>query len=246
MSTSDHEKTSDDLHMFEDMPRLLDTLRLVSREVLGPETRGSGSKPTLASPLKPSAQEFHSCTFTMRRKSPLFSDHLANTVLCLDVESTCIDTDTPKYSHLSPKEISNLRFSYPNEIIEWSVALLQWERSSDLERGEFRLAIVDTYDRFVRPTWNTEVTEYCHNLTGITQVRDSGRTAPISGTQSSCKAHVDQAESFNEVLADFDQTFVKKHGLFTPSNKTIWVTDGPWVSSYRHSSRAARSWSMGT
>lgn len=44
------------------------------------------------------------------------------------------------------------------------------------------------------------------------------------------QAQVDKAPTYPEMLKTFNKTFIKKHGLFTRENKTVWVCDGPWVS----------------
>ena len=75
----------------------------------------------------------------------------------------------------------------------------------------WHLEIVDEYRRYVRPTWKPQLSEFCTELTGITQET------------------VDSAETFKQVLQDFEATFCKQHSLFTPENSTVWVTDGPWV-----------------
>jgi len=78
---------------------------------------------------------------------------------------------------------------YPNEIIEWPVILLQWRQipststshsdpttsedteESTTEGGEWRLEKVAEFHSYVKPTWNPILSQFCTELTGITQVR---------------------------------------------------------------------------
>ncbi|GAA5910198.1 3'-5' exonuclease [Sporobolomyces salmoneus] len=133
--------------------------------------------------------------------------------LVCDVEATCENIQG------NPK----LAFSYPNEIIEWPVILLQWRRRKIESRNplldehvqeegeeEWELYEVDEFHSFVKPTWAPELSEFCTELTGITQDQ------------------VDSAPTFQEVLKKFEKEFITKHELFTKSNQTIWITDGPW------------------
>ena len=76
---------------------------------------------------------------------------------------------------------------------------------------EFELTIVDEYRRFVKPVWRPTLSQFCTELTGITQ------------------ADVNSADSFVDVLYDFQRSFMIKYDLFSPTSKTTWVTDGPWV-----------------
>lgn len=77
--------------------------------------------------------------------------------------------------------------SYPNEIIEWPVILLQWQRStvgnrceqdddndddddeSEAEDKDWHLVQVDEFHSFVKPTWANRLSSFCTELTGITQ-----------------------------------------------------------------------------
>ncbi|GAA6022801.1 hypothetical protein JCM11491_006411 [Sporobolomyces phaffii] len=127
--------------------------------------------------------------------------------LVFDVEATCESIPG------NPK----LAFSYPNEIIEWPVILLQWrERPPDSSTptstsiSTFELVVVDEFHSFVRPNWNPELSEFCTDLTGISQEQ------------------VDEAPRFQKLLRRFEKDFIAKHALFTKENETVWVTDGPW------------------
>ncbi|KAM0792361.1 hypothetical protein ACM66B_005041 [Microbotryomycetes sp. NB124-2] len=125
--------------------------------------------------------------------------------LVLDVEATCVDIKDAR-----------LAFSYPNEIIEWPVQLLQWrssagDPSSDNDAAQtWSLHVVDEYHSYVRPRWQPQLDKYCTELTGITQHK------------------VDSAPTFPTLLRNFKRDFIDKHGLFSDTNKTTWVTDGPW------------------
>lgn len=71
--------------------------------------------------------------------------------------------------------------SFPNEIIEFPVVLLQWKKLSppspftaeDEEPAEWTLEVVDEFQSFVRPTWRPRLSAFCTELTGITQVSSS-------------------------------------------------------------------------
>ncbi|KAH9446871.1 hypothetical protein MJO28_016111 [Puccinia striiformis f. sp. tritici] len=139
-------------------------------------------------PEKPANQSFHS-------------------FLCIDFESTCINADDPTLNNPTRLSKDQLMWLYPNEIIEWPVILLQWRTS---QRGNWELYEAGRYRQFVRPVWRPILSQFCSDLTGISQ------------------DEVDQAMTLDGVLRDFDQNFVKPRQLFTPGNQTIWVTDGPW------------------
>lgn len=146
--------------------------------------------------------------------------------LVLDFEATC-------QQHVAGQ---GSRFDFPNEIIEFPVLLLQWRRkttnmsdkgaptdntSSDSceeqdvdseEEGDhaWTLEVVDEFRRFVRPTWRPKLSDFCTDLTGITQ------------------EDIDQADDFVQVLQEFRASFIQPYKLFTKYNKTTWVTDGQW------------------
>lgn len=110
----------------------------------------------------------------------------------------------------SPRNLAKhqLAWLYPNEIIEWPVILLQWSMNSN--DGLWQLRETARYRRFVRPVWRPTLSQFCINLTGISQV------------------DIDRAMTLDQVLRDFDANFIKPHKLFTAENRTVWVTDGPW------------------
>jgi hypothetical protein len=47
---------------------------------------------------------------------------------------------------------------------------MRWKDKSDEGRAS-QLEIVDEFRSFVKPTWRPQLSQYCTNLTGITQVR---------------------------------------------------------------------------
>ncbi|KAI8602208.1 ribonuclease H-like domain-containing protein [Dissophora ornata] len=89
--------------------------------------------------------------------------------LCFDVEATC----ERGYS-----------FEFPNEVIEFPVVLLD---GSTLE-------VVDEFHSYVRPTYRPTLSDFCVELTGISQET------------------IDAAPTFTEVLALF-QDWLTKHGI---------------------------------
>ncbi|EMD38613.1 hypothetical protein CERSUDRAFT_105200 [Gelatoporia subvermispora B] len=119
--------------------------------------------------------------------------------LVLDVEATCIEG--------SP------RGEYPNEIIEWPVCLLRWRDKND--NGEAKsLEVVDEFRSFVRPTWRPELSDFCKNLTGITQQQ------------------VDDTPTFAKVMESF-RDFMIRHGLIDVETgkrltRFCWCCDGPY------------------
>lgn len=91
--------------------------------------------------------------------------------LVLDVEATCED--------------GSGAFDYPNEIIaspsthlhneltitcvqEWPVCLLRWKDKHEGGLAEC-LEVVSEFRSFVKPTWKPRLSEFCKQLTGVTQ-----------------------------------------------------------------------------
>ncbi|KAA1471259.1 hypothetical protein DENSPDRAFT_775988 [Dentipellis sp. KUC8613] len=118
--------------------------------------------------------------------------------LVLDVEATCLQgTD----------------FQWPNEIIEWPVCLLKWTDKQQSGAAS-RLQIVDEFRSFVKPTWRPRLSQFCTDLTGITQEQ------------------VDAAPHFPDVAEAF-AAFLVKNGLIHPGTRErtvrfCWCTDGPF------------------
>ncbi|KAL7751084.1 hypothetical protein RI367_003664 [Sorochytrium milnesiophthora] len=117
--------------------------------------------------------------------------------LVVDVEATCVE---------------EVRFDYPNEIIEFPCILL------DAATGDK----IDEYHAFVKPKVNTQLSPYCRQLTGIQQ------------------SDIDKAPLFADMLADFEE-WLCKHELLLPAGagesaeytrnplkSFCFVTDGPW------------------
>lgn len=75
--------------------------------------------------------------------------------LVLDVEATCEE---------------GTGFEWPNEIIEWPVCLMRWKDKSDQGKA-CQLEIVDEFRSFVKPTWRPQLSQFCTDLTGITQAQ---------------------------------------------------------------------------
>ncbi|GAA6062463.1 hypothetical protein JCM10212_005366 [Sporobolomyces blumeae] len=164
-------------------------------------TSSSSSRPTTPAPIDDRDRE-------TRPPGQLYDSYLV-----FDVEATC------ERMELIPR----LAFSYPNEIIEWPVILLQWRKrprpvpnaapprdDDDDPAWEWKLEQVDEFHSYVKPTWRPRLSDFCTQLTGITQ------------------ADVDAAPIFPRLLRNFHAEFIVPHRLFTPRNKTVWVTDGPW------------------
>ncbi|KAF8630061.1 hypothetical protein AX15_003121 [Amanita polypyramis BW_CC] len=118
--------------------------------------------------------------------------------LVLDVEATC-------------RQGGGLDF--PNEIIEFPICLLRWkDRTPDNHSS--KLEVVAKFRSFVRPSWRPILTEFCKELTGITQDQ------------------VDRSPLFPEVLALCYQ-FLAENGLidFETGRRLVrycWCSDGPF------------------
>ncbi|KAK9768385.1 hypothetical protein K7432_001045 [Basidiobolus ranarum] len=103
--------------------------------------------------------------------------------LCFDVEATC---ERGKF------------MEFPNEIIEFPVVLL--------DGATFR--VVDEFHAYVRPTKNPVLSQFCIELTGISQ------------------CVVDVSPTFEEVLALFG-IWLMERGLFIEYS-CAFITDGPF------------------
>ncbi|KAG9073010.1 hypothetical protein KI688_000791 [Linnemannia hyalina] len=100
--------------------------------------------------------------------------------LCFDVEATC--------------ELG-FRFEFPSEVIEFPIVLLD---GSTLE-------IVDEFHSYVRPIHRPILSDFCKELTGISQET------------------VDNAPTFVEVLARFED-WLTSHGIILSDNDTTAST----------------------
>lgn len=109
--------------------------------------------------------------------------------LCvLDVEATC-----DEFSGFS---------NYCHEIIEFPVVVI------DLRNGG---EVVDEFHSYVRPTVNSTLTDFCSQLTGISQEQ------------------VDSAPTLPEVLAQFDEWRLARDFAWTAERKDFaFAADGPW------------------
>ncbi|PPQ68968.1 hypothetical protein CVT24_000357 [Panaeolus cyanescens] len=118
--------------------------------------------------------------------------------LVLDIEGTCkLGTD----------------FNYPNEIIELPVCILEWKDKSE-DGTAATLEIVNEFRTFVKPTWRPQLSDFCKELTGISQEQ------------------VDAAPTFSEVLVHLE-AFLVDNGLIEEGTgkrlkKFCWCSDGPF------------------
>lgn len=110
-------------------------------------------------------------------------------LLIIDYEATC----------------TSLNVNFKHEIIEFPMVLV------DVEKKE----IVDKFQAYCKPTINPRLTEFCTELTGITQEM------------------VDKAEKFPVVFQQAEE-WMRNHGLLGQSGnrrnrqKFVVVCDGPW------------------
>ncbi|KAF9533379.1 ribonuclease H-like domain-containing protein [Crepidotus variabilis] len=129
---------------------------------------------------------------------PLRSKQYYDAFLVVDVEGTCkLGTD----------------FNYPNEIIEFPVCIVEWRDRSEDGLGSV-LEVVDEFRSFVKPTWRPTLSNFCTQLTGITQEQ------------------VDSSPHFPEVLEHLE-AFLVKNGLIEQGTrqrlkKFCWCSDGPF------------------
>ncbi|KAJ3326986.1 3'-5' exoribonuclease 1 [Blyttiomyces sp. JEL0837] len=108
-----------------------------------------------------------------------------------DVEATCI-----------PRSISAKSKDYPNEIIEFTVILINGRTQK----------IISEFQSYVKPNINPILSTYCTELTGIQQ------------------SQVENAPKFPTVLKSFiawleSQTGLKQNQF---QHKVKFITDGPW------------------
>ncbi|KAF9289399.1 hypothetical protein BGZ68_009423 [Mortierella alpina] len=111
-------------------------------------------------------------------RKPLHKNSRYDYYLCFDVEATCE---------------KGFSFEFPNEVIEFPVVLLD---GSTLE-------VVDEFHSYVRPTNRPTLSDFCMELTGITQQT------------------INEAPTFTEVLSLFEDWLTKHNiilGEYTPPN----------------------------
>ncbi|KAJ7046561.1 ribonuclease H-like domain-containing protein [Mycena alexandri] len=103
-------------------------------------------------------------------------------------------------------------FDYPNEIIEFPICLMRW-KDRDGDKAS-QLEVVAEFRSFVKPSWRPNLSEFCTELTGITQ-----------------QDQVDAAPSFPAVLRSV-RAFLVEHKLIEKHGKRrlrfCWCSDGPF------------------
>ncbi|MPC19030.1 3'-5' exoribonuclease 1 [Portunus trituberculatus] len=105
--------------------------------------------------------------------------------LVIDFEATCDEHQNPA--------------TYRHEIIEFPAQLVSTKRGQ----------IINHFHSFVRPVINPRLTEFCTNLTGITQDK------------------VNFAPTFPEVLKQFE-AWLEERGLTSSETRMTVLTDGSW------------------
>jgi len=103
-------------------------------------------------------------------------------LVVIDYEATCSRTNE----------------NFIHEIIEFPAVLIDTES----------MAVCNVFQRFCKPRINPRLTEFCTQLTGISQQQ------------------VDKAKDFNEVFKEFEE-WMSVHKLGT-EHKFAVLTDGPW------------------
>ena len=92
--------------------------------------------------------------------------------LVLDVEATCFQGTGFEWAHEIIVRLS-IRHCPPFLIArqkEWPVCLLRWKDKSAKGKAS-QLEVVGEFRSFVKPTWRPQLSQFCTDLTGITQVR---------------------------------------------------------------------------
>lgn len=110
------------------------------------------------------------------------------------------------------------------------MCLLRWRDRSPKGRAS-RLEIVDEFRSFVKPTWRPRLSQFCTDLTGITQVRFL-HLRSLGLFIVHVQAQVDYAPTFPKVLKMLAK-FLAKHGLIDPKSgrplqRFCWCSDGPF------------------
>ena len=109
---------------------------------------------------------------------------------------------------------------------------MQWKDRSEDGRAS-QLEVVEEFRSFVRPSWRPILSEFCTNLTGITQVGDISPLYSLTKKRRPVvQEQVDAAPLFPEVLQSF-QKFLVKHGLIDELTgerlvRFCWCSDGPF------------------
>ncbi|KAF9101463.1 hypothetical protein BGX27_011479 [Mortierella sp. AM989] len=156
-----------------------------------------------AEPAEPAESEGQDDWMYDAPKKVLHKNSRYDYYLCFDVEATC----EQGYS-----------FEFPNEVIEFPVVLMD---GSTFE-------VVDEFHSYVRPTNRPILSDFCKNLTGISQET------------------VDEAPTFTEVLALFED-FLRKHNIILDENSgthgsnKLTKNDNSRNKSKKHNKRSKRS-----
>ncbi|EDQ89693.1 uncharacterized protein MONBRDRAFT_25291 [Monosiga brevicollis MX1] len=168
----------------------------LSAELARLHLHDSGNKRVKTRRLKQHVKEIR--TRAQRGASTARDDHAASDssarqpfelVCVMDFEATCEEERSP----------------FPHEIIEIPAILL------DAKSGE----LLDTFQTYVRPKLNPQLSKFCTNLTGITQDQ------------------VDAAKLFPEAWQDFEDFLGKAVQKFKASHdvddvRVLCASDGPW------------------
>ncbi|XP_007495662.1 3'-5' exoribonuclease 1 isoform X2 [Monodelphis domestica] len=120
---------------------------------------------------------------TQQREDGVIADGYYDYICVIDFEATCEEGNPPEFTH---------------EIIEFPIVLL----------NTHTLEIEDTFQQYVRPEINTQLSDFCISLTGITQDM------------------VDRAATFPQVLRNVVE-WMKLKELGTTYKYSI-LTDGSW------------------
>lgn len=138
-----------------------------------------GSKDILSKRLKAHVKKQH---LSENNVNKISETSYVDYYIVIDFEATCQEVNPEGFYH---------------EIIEFPAILL---KAATLE-------IVSEFHCYCRPTKNPILTDFCKNLTGISQ------------------AQVDSSPTFETVLRRFDEWLNKQ---VTPKEKFCIATDGPW------------------
>jgi 3'-5' exoribonuclease 1 len=112
---------------------------------------------------------------------------------------------------------------------------MRWKDKLE-DKTASKLEVVAEFRSFVKPTWRPTLSEFCTNLTGITQVcpplLSLSETLVPKYTYRSTQNQVDSAPLFPEVLEMF-QAFMVKHSLLDTETgerlvRFCWCSDGPF------------------
>jgi len=119
---------------------------------------------------------------TTRTTSLMATKKYTDFYIVIDFEATCEEPNPPGYFH---------------EIIEFPAVLVDAQT----------LEIVSEFHHYCRPKVNPTLTEFCKQLTGITQIQ------------------VDSSSTFETVLKRFDKWLKEQ---VSPEQNFVIATDGPW------------------